>query len=314
MRIISPYKDNFIDPPLMPLLNRIQETDLDFICVPITRKDGFEFNPELLTIKKPWVLIDFCEYGWDYQWDKNYNFESSDFGGQLFDSLEWRKFNQFCVSVPPVLVFKRELLKTEVTETRIPIEYPCLYEIPEPVSEEDYNARPITLVNLWGLSHPVRPIIHADIWVKSQRYGYEVLDNLKHINPFFEENPAGSKKVVVTSNIPHYSRYPMQDVIYVYGLSMFGLSLPGAGVKCFRHSEVPMNTVMFKTKDDLAWSYPWDANNSIIFNSPNDLPMHRLRDANYYTRYLAGVENCRNYQLENYVRNYILKNIREALK
>ena len=199
----------------------------------------------------------------------------------------------------------------------LPIEYPCFNPIPEPQSFEDFCARPIEVSYLWGESHPDRTNLHIEIYKDQSKYGYHLLDNAMHIEGCFNDVPAGQRKVWLSQKVPHYARYSIEDVLMIGSASKISVSMPGAGVKCFRHSESPINSVMFMLDDKLAWSYPWVGNvNCFKFRLINMIEglllVQRDPELLYYV-YLNGIANCCNYHIDKYIPNYVLKSIKEAL-
>lgn len=323
MRIVSAYKDNWIDPPVMKIMERVQLTGLDFTAVVVTKRDGYEFNPELMNIKGPWVMFDFCEYGHDWDQKETHLFGVNTgygFGFEKYlNSHFWIKFCHWVRENPPLIYFKRELLEKDRTSNILPIEYPCFYPIPEPQSFEDFSARPIDVSYLWGESHPDRVSLHIDMYLNQSKYGYHLLDNAMHIEGCFNDVPAGKRSVWLSQKVPHYARYSMEDVLMIGSASKISISMPGAGVKCFRHAESPINSVMLKTKDELAWSYPWIDQLNCIVAYKNDVLLRSKIQSNerfkkaLYSIYWEGVDNCRNYHIDNYIPNYVLGKIEEAL-
>ena len=75
--------------------------------------------------------------------------------------------------------------------------------------------------------------------------------------------------------------------------------------------------VMIKWQDSLAWSYPWVTCENCITtldgNELNELTW-ALDTRNMYEIYKAGVANCKNYQIDLYVKNYIEKEISRCCK
>lgn len=321
MRILSAYKDGWIDPPVMKIMAHLQYTDMEFTAVVVTKRNGYEFNPELEQIKGPWVLFDFIEYGWD--WDQK---ETHLFGvntdskfSRHFTEPDWDLFCEWVLEHPPLIYFKRELLEKDVCyigpSKVLPIEYPCFNPIPEPQSFEDFCARPLDVSYLWGESHPDRVELHIEMYRKQDEYGYHLLDNAMHIEGCFNDVPAGQRKVWLSQKVPHYARYAMEDILMIGMASKISVSMPGAGVKCFRHSESPINSVMAKMPDRLAWSYPWVLGvNCTEINPFYVLWKKTLQNRLLYTIYQNGVDNCRNYHIDNYIPNYVLDEIKSALK
>jgi len=327
MRILSAYKDGFIDPPVMKIMSHLQKTDLDFTAVVVTKREGYEFNPELMDIKGPWVLFDFIEYGWSWDQKETHLFGVNTFLDEFtkhfaFDG-QWDDFDSFVRNNPPLIYFKRELLQKDMGVNALcnvlPIEYPCFYPIPEPQSFEDFCARPIDVSYLWGESHPDRVKLHIEMYRNQDFFNYHLLDNALHIEGCFRDVPAGQRSVWLSQKIPHYARYAMEDVLMIGSASKISVSMPGAGVKCFRHSESPINSVMVKTRDELAWSYPWKSNYNCLCPQDKERIINvcsaATNDAKklLYTIYRNGVENCRNYHIDNYIPNYVLDSIASAL-
>jgi len=311
-------------------MSHLQKTDLDFTAVVVTKRDGYEFNPELMDIKGPWVLFDFIEYGHDWDQKETHLFGVNTFLDEFtkhfaFDG-QWDDFDSFVRNNPPLIYFKRELLQKDMGVNALcnvlPIEYPCFYPIPEPQSFEDFCARPIDVSYLWGESHPDRVKLHIEIYKDKFKYGYHLLDNALHIEGCFKDVPAGQRSVWLSQKIPHYARYSMEDVLMIGSASKISVSMPGAGVKCFRHSESPINSVMVKTRDELAWSYPWVHKYNCIKEFTASIMVYDISSVlnqsedskqKLYEIYRNGVENCRNYHIDNYIPNYVLDSIASAL-
>jgi hypothetical protein len=224
---------------------------------------------------------------------------------------EWMKFDAFVKSNPPVTYFKRELLQKDLLKRFLvrPIEYPSFHPSYPVQSEKEFNARPIRVFFSWGHSHEARRILHGNIFVNAARSGYGVVDNFN----FIEQAKKEYKDLWVTINVPHYARISMEEVLHVNGQAKLSVSLPGAGVKCFRHSESPVNSIMVKMDDDLAWTYPWVGGDNCIeiheFKnnglSPIDYIEAALKRTDLYEIYLNGLETLDKYRLSNYVKNYI---------
>lgn len=315
--IISPYQSGFIDPTVMSVVGGLKtEANL----VPVTINRPYVFNVELNDLKD-WVLIDYCEYGandWDRKnthiWGKNTLFFSHFANSSDID--EWMKFDEFVAHNPPRLTFKRELLKKDMSATVRPIEYPA-FQGPFPIqSQGQFDDRPITIYNVWGWSHEARRRLHGEIWEAGAMRGWNVVDNFSDIP--VEIGKGGP--LFVTIYAPHYRRADMELVMRYNGMSAVSVSLPGAGVKCFRHAEASANAVMYMHEDELAWSYPWIRNENCL---KSDLRIYMdeirgvghqsdifyleasLRDIDLYQVYLNGMKNHSNYIYKNYLSNYL---------
>jgi hypothetical protein len=291
------------------MLSHVQ-SDLPIVLV--SKAPGFKFNEELLKLDK-YVLCCFVEYGWSWAFMTSHVWgENTGLFMDAFDNNEeYAKFDDFVRSNPPVLQFKRELFKPDVRDNVLPIEYAARYE-PAPIqAEADFNSRPIETFFSWGLSNEKRKWLHADIWKKSSEHGYCVCDNIYHLHKFLNEEQG---KRWVTTNVPHYARIEMEKILSINGLSKISISPDGAGLKCFRHGESPLNSVMATPKNGLAWSYPWiDMINCIEYKEAEavDTIVEYLKKKYLYQLYVAGVQNVKNYYLPNYVKNYLEPTIKK---
>lgn len=326
--IVSPDLEERIDPPVFTILSHlgmVSYSACDVVIVPITRLNDYKFNKKLYDIKKPWVLVDFCEYGWDWdrlethQWGKNS--EAFSLTGN-----EWRSFDRFVWNNPPILTFKRELLEKDRTDNLIPIEYPCLYNIPPAESKEAFDSRPLDLIHYWGHSHEARVNLHCHMFLDQGMYNYYLVDKFENIEGAIQHE--SHRNIWASVYVPYFSRIDMNQVLTYNGMSKLSLSLPGAGVKCFRHSESPLNSIMVKQQDNLAWSYPWNGGeNCINLHIPNTLAQIRGRYIHdelgniyletqrlgLYDIYLEGLKNIGNYHITTYRDNYIIPSIEKAL-
>lgn len=290
-------------------LDMMRMIDSPLPIVLVTWVDGFEFNDELLELKEgEFIIADFVEVGCDFDWEN----ATTEIYRNKFVGDEWKKFYDFSFQKPR-LVFKRELQKISVDYGYLPIEYPCRNTIPPIQTEEEFNSRPFEVFFNWGLSNPMRPKLHGEIFAKSEDIGYRVCDSFYNINSFIE-NEKGHRKWI-TINTPHYVRFPMEDssqpnnlgiVLQINGLSKLSVCLWGAGRKCFRTTgESPLNSVMILPEDNFAYTFEWvDGVNCIkIQNVKNPFPeieaaTHRT---DLYEIYKNGVATCEKYYLPNYV-------------
>lgn len=328
MKIVSAYKDGWIDPPVMKIMEHVQYTNLNFTAVVVTIRGNYIFNPELLKINGPWVLFDFCEYGWDWNQEdthifganieeRNHLFNFNSFNNSP-DKFEWLSFNSFVYMNPPVLYFKRELLAKDcVINKLLPIEYPGFHPIPKIDSFEFFTSRPIDISYLWGESHPDRTNLHIEMYRLQSKFNYHLLDNAQHISGCFNDVAAGERRVWLSQKIPHYARFSMEDVLYVGLTSKMSISMPGAGVKCFRHAESPINAIMLmpNNKTHFQWSYPWiHGFNCLRFDTVEDINnLFNTNASDLYEIYTRGVRNAEKYSIENYVPDYILNQIELVL-
>ena len=200
--------------------------------LPVTRVEGFEFNEDLRGVKD-WVMLDYSELHWFSE-----NTETHLFGvnthkfDEVFKGDEWAKFEDWVRENPPKLYLKRELLKQDVSDNVLPMDY-CSWYSPYPIeNKEQFNQRPISCFFYWGRSSEYRVQFHADVWTKSNA---AVCDNLYYLNPFLQEE--SNPRKFVTVNVPHYARQPIENILAINGLSKLSVSMRGSGRKCFTYSD-----------------------------------------------------------------------------
>lgn len=274
----------------------------------ISRPDGFEFNEKVLELAgKPYIIWDVVEYGWDAPMTHNHYFgvNTGDFS-HLFSGEAWSRLDDFIASNKPLAVFQRELLDKDVPNGVFPIAYPAQNEIPPTQTRNEFYSRPLQVFSSWGLSNEDRKRLHGEIWQKSGSYGYVVCDNPFYLKGFIENENNTNKWA--TFWIPHYNRQPIETIVGLNGMAKISISLAGAGKVCFRHTEAPLNAVMLMQEDGIKWSYDWVHNvNCLKCEQGKEIEtiVEALKNPNLFEIYLAGVENCRKYQTQNYIDNYI---------
>jgi hypothetical protein len=280
--------------------------------VMVSWAENFVFNDALLDVKD-YVLICFCEYGWD----KDLRETGSHIWGANSDKFpryytgDWVRFDNWVKENSPSIMLKRELLKQDVSDAVRPIEYPCTVNHWEVDTEEFFNNRPINCFQYWGRSSEHRLRIHGDIWHHASKKGFSVCDNIYYIASFLEHEQ-GEKWVSL--NIPHWARTDINQLMPINALSKLSLSWGGAGFKCFRTAEAPVNSVMVMWKNDYAWSYQWDESNCILVEHGKELDGidAALNRIDLFQVYKKGVETANKYRTEPYINNYILPIINNA--
>jgi len=300
--IVSPDVNGNMDGSVLRIAREITS---HIPIVPITRIEGFKFNPELLELDK-YVLLDYSELWWSTDNVDTHLFgKNTDQFPEIYKGEEWAKFDDFVKNNPPQIYFKRELLKKDATDKVVVIDYPCWTE-PYPIqTKEQFDARPVNVFFYWGRSSEYRVKLHADFWLNSTKNGTAVCDNLFYLNQFLQEESCPNKWVTV--NIAHYSRQPIETILSVNGISKLSVSVKGSGRKCFRHAESPTNSVMVMDRDDLAWAYDWvDGVNCLKINNTSIDELNDLTNrTDLYEIYLNGMANIDNYRINNYVTKYI---------
>lgn len=315
----------------------------DATIVPLSRSDpNFKFDQSLYNIKGPVILVDFFEYN-AHEWDRM----STHIWGQgaidkyraFFDhsvnTMEWRKVDKWVSECPPAAVFKRELLAKDVTPTLLPIDYPC-YILPQPLqTKSEYMARPLDVLFHWGYSHAGRRRVHGDIFKKARDYGYDIITEFSQLGRHIEcRHPTDPKNLWASVYTPHFDRVDISRVVEMTGKSKITLSMPGNGVKCFRHTEAPVNSVMAMHDDNLAWSIPWTHNINCLkisidkkseynpslmmriggFNEEVEEMWEALNcGTDLYGLYCESLQHIDRYRSERYVKEYFIPAVEKIL-
>ena len=298
--IIVADKNGQIDSAYHTLVKHIQT---DKTIVMVSWADNFVFNDALLSVKD-YLLIDFCEEGWDTPIVDTHIFGKNSEKFPRYYNNDWVKFDNWVKENPPKLTFKRELLKKDVSEKVKPIEYPCVAPQFKLDNEELFNNRPISVFQYWGRSSEHRLRIHGEIWLHGYKKGFQVLDNIYFYNDFMHHE-RGEKWITLW--MPHWARMDMKPLMEINGTSKLSLSWPGAGFKCFRTAEAPVNSVMVMWENNYAWSYDWNETNCILVQPGKEIEgiEKALNNPILHEIYLAGVETCNKYRLERYISEYI---------
>jgi len=310
--IFSPDKQNKMDGSVLRIAGHIQQV-CSLPIVPITRIEDFVFNDGIAGLRN-YVLLDYSELHWNTQ-----NTDTHLFGKNtkefldIFRGDEWLKFDEWIRDNPPIAYFKRELKKKDAGGNVYPIDYPC-WASPFPLeSREQFNERPVNVHYYWGRSHEDRVQLHGDIWKHSSKNGAAICDNIFYFQKFMEEEKSTNKWV--TLNMPHYARIDISNIFSINGMSKLSVSMPGSGIKCFRNSESPVNSVMIFPQDDLAWGYEWENEINCIRFSGEPIPAieEALQRKDLYDIYVKGHETIDKYRIDNYVNNYIQPIIQQCL-
>lgn len=298
-------------------------TDIPILL--LSRVEELNFNEELLKLEgKKYVIIDYIEMGWDVELNETFILGKNLYKFyHIFRGEGWLKLNEFIYNNPPVLYFKRELLLKDKTAAIIPIEYVNWQEKYPIQTKEEFDNRPISVLNYWGRSHEARLLFHGEVWKNAAQKGYTVCDNLYYFNSFM--NHERNENKWVSLNIEHYSRIDIKEILKINGLSKLSVSLPGGGIKCFRQNESPVNSIMVMPEDELAWSYKWeDGINCIKFSNNGDVTGLKkewditgtiessLKRDDLYLIYLNSLAAADFYRVDNYVQ-YLDKKIADAI-
>jgi hypothetical protein len=302
-----------VNPMIGEILKHLPITDsmgrADAVVVPVFYKPNYRFSPQLLAIKKKVILMDFTEFCWDAGYKNNV------FGTRMthqFGHLageEWAKLDEWVRANPPAVHFKRELFAAGRLPGLYPIEFPCRIPAEPLQSKADFEARPIEVFNCWGLSHPHRQQLHGSIFCNAHDCGINVMDT-------WPADGRYEKRNWVTILSPHYARVPLEKVMEYNCRSKISVSLPGAGIKCFRSAEAPVDSIMALEEDKLSWSFPWVDGVNCVRLKPDQL-FHTLETAtrrgDLYEIYRASQETIDQYRSARYAREYVAPIIAKAL-
>lgn len=256
--IQSPDASGFIDPPVSHLLSHLPRTDrwqdADCIAVPVSRTDRFRFNQALRGMTKPWVLVDFSEFFWDFPFE-----HSHVWGRNMLDfpwfcqNEDWRHLDQLVRDNPPRMIWQRELLQKDVSPTLQPIEW-LAEETPErPQSKDEFYGRPCDVLHTWGRSHESRVQLHGDIFKGASHFGYDPVGQWDYM----EDYEKRGMRFWAAIHVPDWRRAAMSTFYHWSRRSKLTTSWPGCGYKSFRHAEAPIASIMALPKNALAWTYEW---------------------------------------------------------
>lgn len=332
-------KNGRMDGTLLPLFRPFEKTsleDCDVIITPVTFMNNYQADTEAMTMailsKKKIVVVDFVEYGWDIiNPDHLFSINTTTDWSDKFLGTDYTYLNDFLKVCQEriVLYFKRELperSKLNPPFKILPIEYPGVNTLPEvinPDTYEEYSNRPIDVIMVWGLSNPSRPILHGEFVKKSALNGQHLVSTIDHVGIC---QARGDKRMIVMAHVPDFARVSIHQILHLQSLSKISISMNGAGKKCFRHAESSYNSVMALQENELKWSYPWiDEVNSIELPNEDEEPLIN-EDRSYsrimyylgkpeslYKIYLQGINNWKNYEVNNYSNDYVLKEIQHAI-
>ncbi len=142
------------------------------------------------------------------------------------------------------------------------------------------------------------------------------IDEAKFLGNLFPKTNDTTLSFWMTVFTPYYSRVPITDLLYFQRRAKLSVALPGCGIKCFRHSESPCESIMALPEDRLAWGIPWTHGDNCIRLRPDhlfqDLDAATKRD-DLYQIYKRSQETIARYRGGAYVRDYLLPIIKEKM-
>jgi hypothetical protein len=316
--------DNCIRDQIFPFLDISSIDDADYVVLAITYISDWEFDAqEFEKIKhKPFVIFDYIEYGHEvYENNHLFGINTNDYI-KYFESKNLMDLDRALSQVEIKCYFKREL-SLSLNEKDIyfpvyPIEYPVLnYGEFSVDTEEKYNKRPIDIFFNWGWSNPSRADLHGSFYSLAEKFKYSVVSDHTQISKEKKDHP--NRPIIYTSFTPHHSRLHMIDLLQIQRFAKISISLNGAGIKCFRHGESSINSLMALQENNMKWTYEWNNNNSIILpNKKNShiidsessisIMLDLLNSSNLYDRYVNCVNNNKFYNQKQYI-NELLRRI-----
>lgn len=287
---LSPDSRGQIDGSIQKhILNYLPPLPIDI--VPISFFPNFQFKPPQTN---RYCLIDFME--------------------PHAPNEEYNNFWSWVIHNPPLLRFRRELNKDQVSRAIKPCEFPCYLDIPPVQTREQFDARPIDVLFYWGYSHVSRPLLHAKIFEGMATKGIDVLDTWDVKGLDISEGGHEKSHHWMSIHTPHWHRKPMTEIVPWMMKSKITAALYGNGRKTFRHGEC-VGTLMALPKDNLAWGYDWNETNSIQLDPERlfDDLLAATQRSDLYDLYLKCDANMRKYHAPTYARDYVAKEIEKVL-
>lgn len=263
----------------------------------------FDFNAADALEGKPIVVLDLQEYGWntsyknDVLWGRNMAVDQA-----LYPYADWLPLHQWLFENDDHIIcyFKRELTPEVASlDTKFPVHPVDLISPNRPnypvVEKHEFLARPFDLMHIWGHSHEDR--VELD----------------KRINA--SELPG----INASRNIHFSNRESLRSILDFQQSYKLSASLPGCGVKTFRHSESCSGCVPIVADVGMSYSVPWTLDNAAILptvdgriNFDVAIPYLKKLIQNpelIWNKYEAAQESARqldiNYYVENHVNKYI---------
>lgn len=277
--------------------------EADVIIVPVSYMHNFQFDQRLYNVPAHKIcVLDFLEFGWNWgDRDSRMGYGLMAQCGHL-NTPEYAKLDQWIKDSPPRLTLKRELLKAHVSESMQPIEFLCMTPAGKLQERAQFDARPFDLFNCFGLSNPLRFQLHAEIFAGAHDHGYNVVDKWsmeQHLE----------KRNFVSIFTPWQVRKHIKEVMRWQRRAKISISLPGAGVKCFRSGESPVDSIMALPHDLMAWGIPWNDGENCIRIRPDHMLadlLDALASFSLYDIYRASQDTIDRYRSGRYVNEYLM--------
>jgi len=297
-------------------------------------RDTFVFDEGLFDAckNKPFIVIDYAEYGPASMYDEEY-LTAWDIIGVRIDPLfesacteEHKKLTNRFLDCSIKAYFKRELSHAVYNKRQDLNLYPLDYfanNMPDAIllTEEEFYSRPLDLLFNWGFSNPERCKLHGRIMMEIEKFGHNVFLSMAQ----FEEsirNKSDHSFLLIRSD--HHERV---DYSMLQQQSRLVLDLFGNGMKCFRNWESALHSISVKQDPSLlVRTFAWtDGRDCLILpTNVNRLNLDDAIDVIYeYTRggkrhelypiYKNSIQHARKYESKYYFDNHIYPALDEAL-
>jgi hypothetical protein len=319
--LLSPFASNMVDGTSndgiysgLPLVGSL--ADADAVVVPISYTETPEVNPLLRANQKPAIVFDFLEYFG--QWDaKTHLFDRHPLPPIYSGSPGWSALSDHFREHPPAAYFKRELFSDCSSEARVyPVEWPCMLDGWSREEKPNFDGRAFEVFNNWGFSNPIRPRFHGQVFGLMADSGVDVVSHWDHIDAKFTD-PHPRKWISMLT--PHTHRRHINEVLRWQSVSKCSVTLPGSGVKCFRSTESPVNSIPVLVDDDSVWSIPWEHGvNCIRIPSSGNMAawlsdyVAGNPDALFHI-YIAAQDTVDRYRKQRYLNEYLIPTISNNL-
>jgi len=295
----------------------LDECDIIFI-VPVFHSKEYFLNTELAAridrSKKPIAFFDYNELGWwvndlyDHIFGIN-TIQGTQFGeNELLVPYEYLSewMRSMFLAKRVVAYFKRELHKT--TREKYPDKniYPIdwvnhiVWDTID--TEQEYNARPIEILFIFGQSHPQRMSFVSSVISFAQVYEWGICTDPSDI-----EHIPGKK--VAMFHRGHWNRLSQQEMYNLQSQAKITVSMPGYGVKCFRDAEAPVNSLLAIMKTDIVRMIDWSVAGAVMMVQGkmfSQLENALSNSAELYSRYLSCVKQSENSKPNKIWYDYIL--------
>jgi len=275
----------------------------DLTAVPVSYVPNYRFNPELERVKTPIVVFDFLEY-FNFHNHRTHLLGTGDLPRNMADSPEWQKLHEFFQARPIHRYFKRELFAHDAPEGALPLEWPCYMEAWPREDKANFDSRKFPVFNCWGHSSSARPRFHSGVYELMAEGKVDVCSSWDQLEAF----PGGW----ISLHTPSSHRRHYNEILLWQSRSKTSITLPGSGVKCFRSTESPVNSIPVMADDDCRWSIPWVHGENCLrvgAHAPahdlsgfiDSLPLHQI--------YLNAQDTVDRYRTQRYIHEYIIPNL-----